>query len=336
MYFYKMLFSLTMIIGTFVSISSYSWMGMWIGLEINLLSIIPLMSESNNSLATEATLKYFITQVLASTLILFSIIMLSLNFMYNSLLIDPFTLMMNTALLMKMGAAPFHFWFPEVIEGLNWTNSFIMMTWQKIAPMVLLSYTNINITYVSICVVISMIVSGISGLNQISMRKILAYSSINHIGWMLTAMMFTENIWSYYFIIYSMMSFNIIYILNKFNIYYLKQLFISLNTQPIPKLFFNLNFLSLGGLPPFIGFLPKWLTIQMLINNEYYLLALLMMMLTLMTLYFYMRVTFSTVILKMSEPSFFKNNINKTNIIMTINFIVLISLIFCTLSFNFQ
>nr|UPX88720.1 NADH dehydrogenase subunit 2 [Aphodius pedellus] len=336
MFFYKLLFNMTMIFGTFIAISSYTWMGMWIGLEINLLSIIPLMSDTNNSLAAEAALKYFITQALASTLILFSIIMLSLNFMYNSFMITPFTLMMNTALLTKMGAAPFHFWFPEVMEGLNWTNSFIMMTWQKIAPMILISYTNINISFVSICVVISMIVSGISGLNQTSMRKILAYSSINHIGWMLAAMMFTETIWSYYFIIYSMMSFNIIYILNSFNIYYLKQLFTSLNTQPLPKLFFNFNFLSLGGLPPFIGFLPKWLTIQILINNNYYFLTFLMMMLTLMTLFFYMRVIFSTIILKMSEPSFFKNNINKTNIIMIINFIVLISLIFCTLSFNFQ
>nr|UPX88707.1 NADH dehydrogenase subunit 2 [Aphodius rufipes] len=336
MFFYKLLFYSSLVVGTIISISSYSWMGMWIGLEINLLSIIPLMIKVKNPLATEAALKYFVTQALASTLILFAIIMLSLNIGYNISISSPLSLIMNTAFLTKMGAAPFHFWFPEIMEGLDWTNSFIMLTWQKIAPMILIMYTNININYISFCIIISMVISGVQGINQISMRKILAYSSINHIGWMLAAMMFMETIWSYYFIIYTIMSFNIIIILKTYNIFYLKQFFVSMNKQYLTKLLFTMNFMSLGGLPPFIGFMPKWLTIQMLINNNFYSLTFIMMVLTLMTLYFYMRITFSTIILNMNEISYYKSNIISNKTIMMINFFTLISLIMCTLIFNYN
>nr|ALO76142.1 NADH deshydrogenase subunit 2 [Aphodius sp. APH01] len=334
MYFYKFLFYLSLITGTLISISSHSWMGMWIGLELNLLSIIPLMSSTYNAYASESALKYFITQTLASTLILFSIIMMSIMFMYNSKTMISMSLIMNTAFLMKMGAAPFHFWFPEIMEGLNWINSLIMLTWQKIAPMILIMYTNINLNYISFCIIISMIISGIQGLNQTSLRKILTYSSINHIGWMLSAMMFMESIWNYYFMIYTLMSFNIIFMLNMFNIFYLKQLFITLNPQNMIKLLFNLNFLSLGGLPPFIGFMPKWITIQSLINNNFYSLSLIMVIFTLMTLYFYMRITFSSIILNMNEISYYKNTMMKNNFIMMLTILTLISLIFCTLLFN--
>nr|ARH54559.1 NADH dehydrogenase subunit 2 [Oxyomus sylvestris] len=328
------MFYLSLMLGTLISISSYSWMGMWIGLEINLLSIIPLINSTKNSLTSEAALKYFITQALASTLILFSIIMLSMNLMYNINLILSLSMIMNTGFLTKMGAAPFHFWFPEIMEGLNWTNSFIMLTWQKIAPMILIMYTNININYISFCIIMSMIISGIMGMNQISMRKILAYSSINHIGWMLAAMMFMETIWTYYFIIYMIMSLNIIVIFKIYNIFYLKQLFISINNQYMTKLFFNMNFLSLGGLPPFIGFLPKWFTIQSLTSNTFYSLTFIMVLTTLLTLYMYMRITFSTIILSMNEISYYKNKIINNNFIMVINFITLAGLLLCTMIFN--
>nr|AXS65941.1 NADH dehydrogenase subunit 2 [Scarabaeoidea sp. KM-2017] len=337
-YFYKLLFLFSLMMGTMISISSYMWMSMWIGLEINLLSMIPLMSSNSNStLSSEAMLKYFITQSLASTMLLFSIIILSLNFMYNINMNFYMMLMMNTALFMKMGAAPFHFWFPEVIEGLNWNNSFIMFTWQKIAPMILIMYSNFTLLYTSMIIIISSLISGIMGMNQVSLRKILTYSSINHISWMLSSMLFMETIWIYYFMIYSIITLNIILIFKKFNIFYIKQLFISLNNKPMIKFFFILNFLSLSGLPPFLGFMPKWLTIQSLINNNLYSISFIIIIMTLMTLYFYMRITLSTLILSMNEISYFYNNKNMNmNWIYTINFISIFSLIFITILFNFN
>nr|YP_009002097.1 NADH dehydrogenase subunit 2 [Protaetia brevitarsis]AGM48363.1 NADH dehydrogenase subunit 2 [Protaetia brevitarsis] len=334
--YYKILFITSLMIGTMISISSYSWMGMWMGLEINLLSIIPLMSSTKNMMASEAALKYFITQALASTMLLFSIIMSSLYFSYNLNFNMYFSLIFNTSLLTKMGAAPFHFWFPEVMEGLNWLNSTIMLTWQKIAPMVLIMYSNQTTVYFIIVIILSMLISGIMGMNQTSLRKILAYSSINHIGWMLGAIMISPSIWNYYFVIYCIITINITLIFKSINIFYVNQLYISLNQNPMIKFFFMMNFLSLGGLPPFLGFMPKWLVINSLIQSNFYFLTLLMTVMTLITLYFYMRITFATLLLSKTQVNYFFQPKIKMNLIMSSNFITLFSLILITISFNFN
>nr|YP_010491813.1 NADH dehydrogenase subunit 2 [Tolmerinus auronotatus]UWM92586.1 NADH dehydrogenase subunit 2 [Tolmerinus auronotatus] len=333
MKFYKMLFSFSMIMGSLISISSTSWMGMWMGLEINLLSIIPLMNSNKNILSTEASIKYFITQALASTILLFAIIMFSQNMFleFNNKIL----LIFNSALLTKMGAAPFHFWFPEIMDGLMWINCFIILTWQKIAPMVILIY-NLNFPqFFFMIIIFSMMISGILGFNQTSIRKIIAYSSINHIAWMISSMFVLEMIWIYYFIIYTFISMNIIFIFLILNVFFTKQLFISMNKNSIIKFFYIMNFLSLGGLPPFIGFFPKWMTIESLIMNKYYLLSFFMVILTLFTLFYYIRLMFSTLILNMNEINYFiPHKINQFWIMFS-NFIMIISLLTCTILFDF-
>nr|AND96590.1 NADH deshydrogenase subunit 2 [Liatongus militaris] len=332
------MFYFMLILGTLISISSYTWMGMWLGLEMNLFSIIPLMSNTKNSMAAEAAMKYFITQAMASMLFLFSLIMMSLNFylMMNNFIL---TSMFYSSLFIKMGAAPFHYWFPEIMEGLSWSNSFIMLTWQKIAPLMLISYPNFNsFKYMILIIIFSTMISGIMGMNQTNMRKILAYSSINHLSWMLASMLFFETIWIFYFMIYFIITFNIVIILFMFNIFHMNQLFLSLNKFPMLKFFFMLNFMSLGGLPPFIGFLPKWLTIQMLIKMNLFSMTLIVIIMTLLTLFFYMRIV--TLGISMNSKSKINYNKNlylkKFNNIYLINFIIMISLIFITILFNFN
>nr|YP_009995415.1 NADH dehydrogenase subunit 2 [Ochthebius magnannulatus]QNP09831.1 NADH dehydrogenase subunit 2 [Ochthebius magnannulatus] len=332
MNFYKILFFNSLIIGSLITISSYSWLGMWMGLEINLLSIIPLFSNYKNMMNNEATLKYFLTQVMASTIMLFSIIILSSNILKNWE--NNLNLIFNSSMLTKMGAAPFHFWFPEVMEGLNWNNCLLLLTWQKIAPMILIMYNNMTMFF-SMIILFSMMISGILGINQTSLRKILAYSSINHIGWMISSLMFLESIWMVYFIVYSIISLNIILMFKKFNIFYLKQIFLMLNNNSTIKMFFIFNFLSLGGLPPFLGFMPKWLTIQLLVENNMILISTIMVILTLMTLYFYTRMTFSTLMINMNEMNCYKNFKNKEWLILTFNFLSLLGLLFVTLMFNY-
>nr|ARH54325.1 NADH dehydrogenase subunit 2 [Cymbiodyta marginella] len=322
----------TLMISTIITISAHSWLGMWIGLEINLLSFIPLMNSSKNSMSTEASIKYFIVQALASTILLFSMISMSMMFPYLTFS-KTLTLIMNSALLTKMGAAPFHFWFPEVTEGLNWINVMILLTWQKIAPMILLMY-NINHVYFNFIILSCMVISGVMGINQISIRKILAYSSINHIGWMISAMMFFETIWFYYFLVYTLITANIIFILNKQNSFYLKQLFNSMKNNFIMKLFFIMNFMSLGGLPPFIGFFPKWITIQTMVTNNSFMMSFLMIILTLFTLYFYMRITFSTILLSSNETKFFAPPAQSNFTLILFNFLTIMGLLYCTMIFN--
>nr|ACI28594.1 NADH dehydrogenase subunit 2 [Drosophila melanogaster]AKN22265.1 NADH dehydrogenase subunit 2 [Drosophila melanogaster] len=310
----KILFITIMIIGTLITVTSNSWLGAWMGLEINLLSFIPLLSDNNNLMSTEASLKYFLTQVLASTVLLFSSILLMLKNNMNNEINESFTSMIiMSALLLKSGAAPFHFWFPNMMEGLTWMNALMLMTWQKIAPLMLISYLNIKYLLL-ISVILSVIIGAIGGLNQTSLRKLMAFSSINYLGWMLSSLMISESIWLIYFFFYSFLSFVLTFMFNIFKLFHLNQLFSWFVNSKILKFTLFMNFLSLGGLPPFLGFLPKWLVIQQLtLCNQYFMLTL-MMMSTLITLFFYLRICYSAFMMNYFENNWImKMNMNSIN-----------------------
>nr|QRV62536.1 NADH dehydrogenase subunit 2 [Hydroporus sp. IBE<ESP> AV45] len=339
-FIYKIMFISMLFLGTIITISSYSWLGVWMGLEINLLSFIPLINMKNNQYSSESSIKYFLIQALASSILLFTIIMLiSKSKMINEMFFFNKTLMMimNSTILLKLGAAPFHFWFPEIIEGLNWINSLILMTWQKIAPMMILSYTMKINWFIYMIIIFSTFIGSIGGLNQTSLRKILAYSSINHIGWMLTSFIINEIIWIIYFLIYSFISLSIILMFNKFNIFMLNQLFMMMNNFYIIKYFMLMNLLSLGGLPPFLGFLPKWIIIQNLSQNNFLLITFMIMM-TLITLFFYMRISYSSLMINNNELNFLmimnKNNYNNM-LINLLSFISIYGMILYTMFINF-
>nr|YP_010713131.1 NADH dehydrogenase subunit 2 [Cadrema minor]WDA94010.1 NADH dehydrogenase subunit 2 [Cadrema minor] len=313
----KIMFIFMLIFSTIITISSNSWLGAWMGLEINLLSFIPLMSDTN-LMSTEASLKYFLTQALASSILLFSFILMMIcqNFeIYNLLNSSNFSnLMIFSSLLLKTGAAPFHFWFPNIIEGLSWMNCFILMTWQKIAPFMLMSYL-INEIMMLVCAILSVMFGALGGLNQSLLRKLMAYSSINHLGWMISSLMLNENMWLIYFMFYTFLTFNMVYMFNIWKIFHINKMF-SLFSQSKPlKFMMMFNLLSLGGLPPFLGFIPKWLIINQLTINNQLLLTFILISFTLITLYFYLRICYSGFMLNNYELNWILNNqINKNQI----------------------
>nr|QNG56197.1 NADH dehydrogenase subunit 2 [Pediacus taiwanensis] len=331
---FKIMFMISLMFGTLLTISAYSWMTMWMGLEINLLSIIPLMINPKNIYSSESAMKYFMTQMMASIILLFSIILMmnKSEILYN----NNYYLMIifNSSLMTKMGAAPYHFWFPEIMEGLNWMNCLMMLTWQKLAPMTIIMYSNMLI-FLSFIIIISSLIGSLMGLNQTSMRKIMTYSSINHVGWMLASIISNKMIWMLYFIIYSILTLNLILIFNKLNIFQLNQLNNSLNKNKMIKFMFNMNFLSLGGLPPFLGFLPKWFTINNLIINKLFFITLVIIILTLITLFFYLRIIFSNLMFYMTEQIYMNNMKLNYNIMISSN-LSLILMIMCPLIFNFM
>nr|ATV91649.1 NADH dehydrogenase subunit 2 [Stegana sp. 2 JL-2017] len=297
----KILFVIIMMSGSLITITANSWLGAWMGLEINLLSFIPLMSDNNNLMSTEASLKYFLTQAMASTVLLFAVILImmnnNMNFENNMSYI---TMIILSSLLLKSGAAPFHFWFPNIMEGLSWMNCLLLMTWQKIAPLMLISHINLKIL-LFFSIIMSVIIGSLGGLNQSSLRKLMAFSSINHLGWMLMALNSNETIWFIYFLMYSFLSFILTFMFNNFKIFHFNQMFSLFFNSKILKFILFMNFLSLGGLPPFLGFLPKWLVIQQLtLENQYFMLVILVMS-TLITLFFYLRICYSAFMLNYYE-----------------------------------
>nr|YP_009349844.1 NADH dehydrogenase subunit 2 [Conocephalus melaenus]AQM39980.1 NADH dehydrogenase subunit 2 [Conocephalus melaenus] len=301
------LFLSCLILGTMISICSNSWFSIWMGLEINLLSFIPLMTNKKNILNSEAALKYFLVQAFASAILLFSVIITSTSsnmdffFDYESI----YSFLVSSTVLLKMGAAPFHFWFPGVMEGLNWINCFILMTWQKIAPLVLLSYVIEMNLFIYLIILISIIIGSLGGLNQTSLRKIMAYSSITHLGWMIAGLTVGDNLGFIYFLAYLFLTSGLVVLFFSYNVYHINQNFMIMLRSAPTKLFLFVTLLSLGGLPPFLGFLPKWIIIQSLTQTLSLSLIILMVISTLVTLFFYLRIIFCSCLMSYSEMKWY-------------------------------
>nr|YP_009825425.1 NADH dehydrogenase subunit 2 [Malaza carmides]QIU83240.1 NADH dehydrogenase subunit 2 [Malaza carmides] len=328
----KMFFFFILIFSTLISISSNSWMGCWIGLEINLMSFIPLISNSYNLMTSEASLKYFLTQSIASINFLFSILLKMImmkNFEMNPLI----SILINSSMFMKMGSAPFHFWFPNIIEGMSWLNCFILMTWQKITPMILLSYY-LNKNLLMIIMMLNTVIGAIGGINQTSLRKLMSFSSINNLGWMMSSIMISETLWMLYFFMYSFFISIMCFLFYILNIYFINQLFM-FNINFLLKFLILMNFLSLGGLPPFMGFFPKWIIINFMMMKKLYIINFIFIMMSLITLFFYMRIIYSCILfnyLKLKwNKIFIKNNYFK--LILIISLISSIGMIISTLFF---
>nr|YP_009678971.1 NADH dehydrogenase subunit 2 [Ceracris fasciata fasciata]AKR06215.1 NADH dehydrogenase subunit 2 [Ceracris fasciata fasciata] len=313
----KLLFLSTLMMGSILSISSNTWIGVWMGLEINLLSFIPMLANNKNMMMNESPIKYFIVQAMASTMLLFSILLIHFKnpIEWKKEIIS--SMMIKSSLLMKIGAVPFHFWFPKVMSASSWINCFILMTWQKIAPMMVLSYCIQMGKFIFMINILSIIIGALGGLNQTSLRQIMAYSSISHLGWMISSMIVSENTWEMYFIIYSMLTVIIILLFKSMNLSFLNQIYSASNMKTEIKFMMFLSLMSLGGLPPFLGFLPKWIVIQLLIENNLTTMMTIMVIMTTITLYYYMRISFSALILSYTENSWsMKIKSNKPSFIL--------------------
>nr|QZK21493.1 NADH dehydrogenase subunit 2 [Drepanotermes sp. ANIC 0597] len=335
----KVLLLFTLVSGMLVSVSSNSWLGAWMGLEINLMSFIPLMSNVKNMYNTEASLKYFIVQVLASATLLFMVVMKTLTedlFTFEGSVYTP--MIICTPLLLKSGAAPFHWWFPGVMEGLSWENCALLMTVQKAAPLMLMSYL-IDISAFTLSVILmSTIVGAIGGMNQTSMRKILTYSSINHTGWMLIALTTSENLWMVYFMIYSTLALTVVSAIKLSGVSFINQTMMTNNETKLMKFMMFTSLLSLGGLPPFLGFLPKWIVIQAMIANNMAPLATIVVVTSLITLYYYLKISYSSFMILSTEPkwnvSIHKNTPTKNISALILSSISLMGMAACTIIAN--
>nr|BAE96243.1 NADH dehydrogenase subunit 2 [Parachanna insignis] len=284
-------------LGTTITFASSHWLLAWMGLEINTLAILPLMIQHNHPRAVEATIKYFLIQITAAAMALFAgMTNASLTGQWDILqLSHPLPLlMMTTALVMKIGLAPLHMWFPEVLQGMDLTTGLILSTWQKLAPFILLIQIKPeNTTLLVTVALISIAIGGWAGLNQTQLRKILAYSSIAHIGWIVLVTHFSLTTTLLALLIYLVISTSsfLLFKLNKAT--NINMLAISWAKAPMLTTLAPLLLLSLGGLPPLTGFMPKWLIIQELTKQDLAPAATVAALTALLSLYFYLRLSYA-------------------------------------------
>nr|AAU01023.1 NADH dehydrogenase subunit 2 [Microlophus peruvianus] len=285
--------------GTIITASSYHWLMAWVGLEINTLAIIPLISKKHHPRSTEAATKYFLTQTAASALILFSSTINAQQtgtWDITQLTTTQSNILLTMALAMKLGLAPTHFWLPEVLQGSTMNTALIISTWQKLAPMAILYMTanKLPATMLLTMGALSALVGGWGGLNQTQMRKIMAFSSIAHIGWITTISFMLTNIMVLNLTIYIIMTTTMFSTLILSNSKTIKDTTTLPTTSPTLTPVMTLTLLSLGGLPPLSGFIPKWLILEELINQNLTPAASLMAMSALLSLFFYLRLTYTT------------------------------------------
>nr|ACJ14365.1 NADH dehydrogenase subunit 2 [Eumyias panayensis]ACJ14366.1 NADH dehydrogenase subunit 2 [Eumyias panayensis] len=297
----KLIFTISLLLGTTITISSNHWVMAWTGLEINTLAILPLISKSHHPRAIEATTKYFLVQAAASTLILFS----SMTNAWQtgqwdiSQLTCPMScLILTTAIAMKLGLVPFHFWFPEVLQGTSLTTGLLLSTAMKFPPMALLfmASQSLNPTLLTTMAILSTALGGWMGLNQTQTRKILAFSSISHLGWMAVIVVYSPKLALLNFYLYALMTAAVFMALNSIKTLKLSTLMTTWTKTPALSATLMLALLSLAGLPPLTGFLPKWLIIQELTKQEMAPTATIIALLSLLSLFFYLRLAYCATI----------------------------------------
>nr|QNH80979.1 NADH dehydrogenase subunit 2 [Tangara cyanocephala] len=297
----NLIFIISLLLGTTITISSHHWVMAWTGLEINTLAILPLISKSHHPRAIEAATKYFLTQAAASALVLFSSMTNAWQtgqWDITQLTHPTSCLILTSAVAMKLGLVPFHFWFPEVLQGSPLTTGLLLSTVMKLPPIALLYMTSpsLNPTLLTILAILSAALGGWMGLNQTQIRKILAFSSISHLGWMTIIISYSPKLTLLNFYLYAMMTTAVFLTLNTTKVLKLSTLMTAWTKTPSLNAMLLLTLLSLAGLPPLTGFLPKWLIIQELTKQDMASTATLISLLSLLSLFFYLRLAYCTTV----------------------------------------
>nr|BAJ21744.1 NADH dehydrogenase subunit 2 [Macrognathus siamensis]BAJ21745.1 NADH dehydrogenase subunit 2 [Macrognathus siamensis]BAJ21751.1 NADH dehydrogenase subunit 2 [Macrognathus siamensis]BAJ21752.1 NADH dehydrogenase subunit 2 [Macrognathus siamensis]BAJ21753.1 NADH dehydrogenase subunit 2 [Macrognathus siamensis] len=284
-------------LGTTIMFASSHWLLAWMGLEINTLAIIPLMAQHHHPRATEAATKYFLTQATAAAMLLFASTTnawLSGQWCIQQMTHPMPTTLITLALALKIGLAPMHAWLPEVLQGLNLSTGLILSTWQKLAPFaLLLQIQQTKPTLTILLGILSMLIGGWAGLNQTQLRKILAYSSIAHLGWMLVVIQFSPPLTLLTLITYFIMTSSVFLTFKLNNSTNINSLAISWVKMPTLTSMAPLILLSLAGLPPLTGFMPKWFILQELTKQDLAPTATLAALSALLSLYFYLRLAYA-------------------------------------------
>nr|BAC75493.1 NADH dehydrogenase subunit 2 [Branchiostoma belcheri] len=296
------LFGLAMGSSVLLISSSTHWVFVWLGLELGTLAFIPMLAWWHSSLEVEATVKYFIIQAMAAAVFFFGgLVMTGTEYISGlSQFVGNFgEVLIMFSIIMKLGLVPFHYWVVDVVQGLNYLPGMVLLTWQKVPGlMVLVQLVSMqNGLILLIFGALSAFWGGLGGLGQTQMRKLLAFSSIAHLGWLVSGCVVGTMLGSMYFILYVVLSIPVFVFLYILNNTHLNQVRASLVSNPVAAMVVGVGFLSLAGLPPFMGFFGKWLVLTWLLNNFLVGGAVALVVGALVSLFYYLRVSYMCMVI---------------------------------------
>nr|YP_009730189.1 NADH dehydrogenase subunit 2 [Ophiopholis mirabilis]QHT54271.1 NADH dehydrogenase subunit 2 [Ophiopholis mirabilis] len=283
---------------TFVFISNH-WLIIWVWLECVTLSLVVLLQPNLVSCrGLESVCKYFVAQSVAGVVILFGVLLRFYS--ENTFFVEGcyglschFVILIG--LLVKLAVLPSPFWFVDAVGGVPFSRSFYLIVLSKLSPLYLLfSIVDSNLILLLAAVgLISALTSAVLGINQSSFRKLLAYSSISNLGWFVVCMPFLSGgLVIFCLLSYICMVVPVLWIGSCFSFNFLVKSTNLYNT-PTNKLIILVSLLSLGGLPPSVGFFFKWVFFQSLVEGGLYWVSILLVITSLFSLFFYLIVSFN-------------------------------------------
>ena len=222
-----------------------SWIVVWMGIELNFLFFLVII-RIQDFVKSEVRLKYFLIQSCGSIVFLFSFFFLSKHFLRDVFL--------KIAILLKLGIVPLHLWVFSIVLELDWGIFFLFSSFQKIIPINILYYLEGRgkVSFY-IVLILGVLIRGVGGINEFSLRKLLSYSSISYVTWILCLTMEDKGEWLLNFVVYRVVLLRIIYVFEYIGIYHINQFFFLKNSKVMIVMFY-IRFLSIGGIPPFLGF----------------------------------------------------------------------------------
>ena len=347
------LFILFAILGSFVLISSDNFLTAFIGLELQSLSLYLMAAFNTKNLkSNEAGIKYFSLGALSSGFLLFGISMIYYDtgsfYMQN---LNNFTTISEIglslvliSLFFKVSAAPFHIWTPDVYEGSPTISTLFFASLPKFASLIFLFrvYQELNISGIQslnyifqmVCA-ISLLVGVYGAITQKVIKRLLAFSSINHIGFMLLGIMsyqfMSEGTLFFYLIIYLITTFGIFAVLLNLRtvegeftkISQLNGLRFTSNSKSISMLVF---FFSLAGIPPFAGFFAKFFILSASITDGFFFLSIVAVLSSVIAAFYYLTII-KNMFFNKSEIELLDDN-NKIGKVIFISFGLIITLFF--------
>jgi NADH-ubiquinone oxidoreductase chain 2 len=264
-------------LSTFIALSASIPLYAWAALEVNTIAFIPIMLDPSKPERIRAAIKYFFIQAYAS-----------LIFLVGPLLWHMPEITIFLAMVVKLGISPFHNWYPSVVSNLNWPSAFLISTWQKVTPLWVIRENMVNTHLVAPLAALNAMVGGVGGLIQTEIRPLLAFSSIGHIGWVIFRIPLSPLVIFIYFISYTLHLRILIYLfyVNKTNTP--KDISSSNLIPGQVKIAVAFTLLSLGGIPPLLGFIPKF--IVLLVRAPLFLPPLFLMLGRYINIYYYISI----------------------------------------------
>nr|QBL75775.1 NADH dehydrogenase subunit 2 [Lambis lambis] len=331
---FSYMFVFTMMAGTLFSVSSSHWLGIWAGLEINLIGFLPLLVYQKSMAESESAVKYFVVQALGSSLLMFgSLSSYTLSFSWDINIMSSYYIfsifVLFCGLCVKMGLFPFHFWLPSVMAGLPWISCLLLATWQKFAPIFLMSsLLDLNLVYWMILLISFMsagssLMGGVGGINQTQIRALLAYSSIGHLGWIVFSVMYSDWAMKAYLGIYVFISLCVFLSLWYMDLSNMKSL-VKFNQKKALEMGIMIMLMSLGGLPPLLGFISKWLVVSVSMSGSLWGVLFLLILGSILSLFYYLSLFFSMFLSETSKSLLlFKKDLK---LMLLINVIIMINI----------